>query len=98
MAANNRRRKDFHTLPIADRQLLESLGYKDKLAKADQAIAANAEFLNNIVANPEIFGHDLELEDEHHEEGDETGAASSRATESAEHGSSPVYERRRPCY
>jgi carnosine N-methyltransferase len=38
---------------------LERLGYKQKLADVDDAILANAEFLNQIVANPEIFGHDL---------------------------------------
>ncbi|OBZ76846.1 hypothetical protein A0H81_03380 [Grifola frondosa] len=63
--ANNRRRKDFHTLPLADRALLEGLGYKDKLAAADRAIVANAQFLDQIIANPEIFGHDLELDGAH---------------------------------
>ncbi|KAL4248632.1 Carnosine N-methyltransferase [Abortiporus biennis] len=69
--ANNRRRKDFYTLPKADQELLASLGYKDKLIEADKAIVANAEFLNQIVANPEIFGHDVDLGDEDEQEDNE---------------------------
>ncbi|KAF9817374.1 hypothetical protein IEO21_03515 [Rhodonia placenta] len=64
LAANNRRRKDLFTLPRADQELLDSLGYKEKLAQADRAILTNAAFLNTIVANPEIFGHDLDVEEE----------------------------------
>ncbi|KAL1745155.1 N2227-like protein-domain-containing protein [Schizophyllum fasciatum] len=56
LAANNRRRKDLFTLPQADQDLLTRLGYKEKLEKADAAILENAEFLKQIVANPEIFG------------------------------------------
>ncbi|KAJ7454340.1 N2227-domain-containing protein [Mycena galericulata] len=59
LSANNRRRKDFFTLPKADQELLAGLGYKDKLDKVDAAIVANAEFLAQVVAEPEIFGHDL---------------------------------------
>ncbi|KAI0698982.1 N2227-domain-containing protein [Cerioporus squamosus] len=62
--ANNRRRKDFHTLPLADRELLQSLGYKERINAVDKAIMANAEFLNLVIANPEIFGHDLGEDDE----------------------------------
>ncbi|KAI0772899.1 N2227-domain-containing protein [Trametes elegans] len=58
--ANNRRRKDIYTIPIEDRELLESIGYKERISAADDAILANAEFLNQVIANPEIFGHDLE--------------------------------------
>ena len=46
-------------MPLVDQELLEDLGYKKKLHDVDQAILANAKFLNQIVANPEIFGHDL---------------------------------------
>ncbi|CCM01993.1 uncharacterized protein FIBRA_04067 [Fibroporia radiculosa] len=60
LSANNRRRKDFFSLPRADQELLENLGYKEKLAAVDHAILANAEFLSLIVADPEIFGHDVE--------------------------------------
>jgi carnosine N-methyltransferase len=49
----------LYTLPHADLKLLECVGYKQKLADVDDAILANAEFLNQIVANPEIFGHDV---------------------------------------
>ena len=57
---NNRRRKDIYTLPLADRALLDSIGYRRKLQEIDNAILANANFLNKIVANPEIFGHDVD--------------------------------------
>ncbi|KAH9955366.1 N2227-domain-containing protein [Russula dissimulans] len=55
LAANNRRRKDIFTLSREDQALIEQLGYKQKLAEVDDAILANAAFLNRIVANPEIF-------------------------------------------
>jgi carnosine N-methyltransferase len=55
LAVNNRRRKDVFTLPLEDQALLDQLGYKRKLAEIDDAILANAAFLNQIVANPEIF-------------------------------------------
>ncbi|KAG2340538.1 N2227-domain-containing protein [Suillus weaverae] len=60
LAANNRRRKDIFTLPQNDKELLDGLGYRQKLQEVDRAILANAEFLKLIVANPEIFGHDLD--------------------------------------
>lgn len=85
VAANNRRRKDFHTLPIEDRELLESLGYKEKIRKTDEAIAKNAEFLKSIVADPEIFGHDLVADDDH-DIGGETPASPSGAGVDAQHG------------
>ncbi|ETW77529.1 hypothetical protein HETIRDRAFT_243953, partial [Heterobasidion irregulare TC 32-1] len=62
LAGNNRRRKDLYTLSREDQKLLETLGYKKKLEEVDQAILVNAEFLNKIVANPEIFGHGMEDE------------------------------------
>ncbi|KAG1896609.1 N2227-domain-containing protein [Suillus fuscotomentosus] len=60
LAANNRRRKDIYTLSQGDKDLLDVLGYRQKLQEVDRAILANAEFLKLIVANPEIFGHDLD--------------------------------------
>ncbi|KZT00712.1 N2227-domain-containing protein [Laetiporus sulphureus 93-53] len=69
--ANNRRRKDYYTLPRADQELLDGLGYKAKLAEADRAVLANAEFLNQIVANPDIFGHELDEEERPLEENNE---------------------------
>ncbi|KAG5651466.1 hypothetical protein H0H81_008551 [Sphagnurus paluster] len=55
-------RKDIYRLPAADQAILDKLGYKQKLDDVDTAIRANAEFLSQIVANPEIFGHELEAE------------------------------------
>ncbi|KAK7052931.1 hypothetical protein VNI00_004251 [Paramarasmius palmivorus] len=68
LSANNRRRKDFYTLPRVDQELLASLGYKEKIDAVDKAIIANAQFLNQIVADPEIFGHDVD-----EQEGEEDG-------------------------
>jgi carnosine N-methyltransferase len=58
------------------------LGYKKKLEQVDEAILVNAKFLDQIVANPEIFGHDLTFPDEdgdteqesdgHHHDGEGT--------------------------
>lgn len=59
LTANNRRRKDLYTLSHADKALLDSIGYRSKLQEIDTAILANADFLHKIVANPEIFGHDV---------------------------------------
>ncbi|KAG6830182.1 hypothetical protein H0H87_008958 [Tephrocybe sp. NHM501043] len=64
LAANNRRRKDIYRLPTADQQVLEVLGYKEKLDQVDDAIRKNAEFLSLIVASPEIFGRGLEAEED----------------------------------
>ncbi|KAL1757419.1 N2227-like protein-domain-containing protein [Schizophyllum commune] len=76
--ANNRRRKDLFTLPKADQDLLSSLGYKEKLERADAAILENAEFLKQIVANPEIFGIGLDSElDESEEHGEQEPSGSS---------------------
>ncbi|KAJ7075566.1 N2227-domain-containing protein [Mycena belliarum] len=60
LSANNRRRKDLYTLPQADQELLAALGYREKLDQVDQAIIANADFLFEVVADPEIFGHALD--------------------------------------
>ncbi|KAJ7852827.1 N2227-like protein-domain-containing protein [Mycena olivaceomarginata] len=64
LSANNRRRKDFFTLPKPDQELLAALGYKAKLDQVDVAILANADFLSDVVSDPEIFGHDLGSVDE----------------------------------
>ena len=65
MNANNRRRKDFHTLPLADKELLQSLGYTDRISAVDHAIFVNAEFLNHVIASPEIFsGQDGDEEED----------------------------------
>ncbi|KAJ7651014.1 N2227-domain-containing protein [Roridomyces roridus] len=59
-SANNRRRKDFLSLPKADKELIASLGYHKKLDQVDDAIVANSDFLSWVVADPQIFGHDLD--------------------------------------
>ncbi|KAJ6621039.1 N2227-domain-containing protein [Mycena sp. CBHHK59/15] len=59
LSANNRRRKDLFALPKADQELLTTLGYKQQLDRVDNAIITNADFLSEVVSNPEIFGHNL---------------------------------------
>ncbi|KAJ3871912.1 N2227-domain-containing protein [Lentinula edodes] len=83
LAANNRRRKDLFTLPKADRELLEQLGYKEKLDQVDKAILANEQFLNKIVVDPEIFGEDGN--EDALEEGDEEGEATDPSTSAKSH-------------
>ncbi|KAG6331016.1 hypothetical protein ID866_8071 [Astraeus odoratus] len=89
LSANNRRRKDLHRLPIADRALLDGLGYKQKLQEVDRAILANAEFLHKIVANPEIFGHDIEDDRQEEEGGSVDAGADAGAEVSANGGAGP---------
>ncbi|KAH9077810.1 N2227-domain-containing protein [Lactarius deliciosus] len=71
LAGNNRRRKDVFTLPREDQALLEQLGYKRKLADVDDAILANAAFLNQIVANPAIFENGIPGDDDDQENDNE---------------------------
>ncbi|KAI9438377.1 N2227-domain-containing protein [Lactarius indigo] len=72
LAGNNRRRKDVFTLPREDQALLEQLGYKRKLADVDDAILANAAFLNQIVANPAIFENGIPGDDEEENDNEKT--------------------------
>ncbi|KNZ74312.1 hypothetical protein J132_07364, partial [Termitomyces sp. J132] len=53
---------DVYCLPSEDQQVLEAIGYKKTLDQVDDAIQANAEFLALIVANPDIFGHEVEAD------------------------------------
>ena len=73
LAANNRRRRDIFSISRDDQALLDALGYKKKLDEVDEAILANADFLGQIVENPEIFGHDIDDEE------DENAPASGQA-------------------
>lgn len=36
------------------------MGYKSKLDEVDKAIKANADFLDLIVSDPAIFGHNID--------------------------------------
>jgi len=49
LSANQRRRKDFHGLPIDHQRLLSDLGWKEKLSHVDSAIERNADFLEGLV-------------------------------------------------
>lgn len=61
ISANTRRRRDFFKIPVEDRTLLESVGWKSHLDKVDDLIAENAKVLNQLVANPTIFMDENEL-------------------------------------
>ena len=54
----------MYALSKADQEVLSGLGYKEKLEAIDKAILVNASFLAQIVAEPEIFGHDLDENEE----------------------------------
>ncbi|KAI0265419.1 N2227-domain-containing protein [Gloeopeniophorella convolvens] len=86
LAGNNRRRKDLFTLSREDQVLLDKLSYKKKLAEVDDAILANAAFLNQIVVNPEIFGRDPEDED------NDVGGKPEEASSGAENTDAHSYE------
>ncbi|KAJ1301282.1 hypothetical protein OPQ81_003687 [Rhizoctonia solani] len=61
LSANQRRRQDYLKLPETERTLLDSVGWKQKVAHIDAAIERNAEFLLKIINDPMIFqGMDLE--------------------------------------
>lgn len=50
------------------------MGYKSKLDEVDKAIKANADFLDLIVSDPAIFGHNVDSassEEEHPSDGAE---------------------------
>jgi hypothetical protein len=72
LAANQRRRRDFYALPRADREVLGALGYAEKLNAVDDAIAANARFLLEVVSDPEIFANQA-AEEASAEEEERTG-------------------------
>jgi carnosine N-methyltransferase len=54
----------LYSLSKADQDVLSGLGYREKLEAIDKAILVNASFLAQIVADPEIFGHDLDENEE----------------------------------
>ncbi|KAG9043300.1 hypothetical protein FS837_009763 [Tulasnella sp. UAMH 9824] len=68
LSANNRRRKDFHRLTRKNQELLEQVGWKQRLEDVDEKIAANQAFLDMIVDHPDIFSHEDADDDEHDHE------------------------------
>jgi len=57
----------LYTIPRADQELLDGLGYKQRLDAVDRAILMNAEFLSQIIEDTEIFDElvDQRVCDEH---------------------------------
>ena len=54
----------MYSLSKADQDVLNNLGYKEKLEAIDKAILVNASFLAQIVEDPEIFGHGLDSDED----------------------------------
>ena len=79
LAANNRRRKDVYLLPKGDQDVLDKLGYKEKLDAVDKAILVNAQFLSEIVSDTKIFGLESQEEDEDSGVGAEHGQTHSHS-------------------
>lgn len=52
----------MYLLPKGDQDVLDKLGYKQKLDAVDKAILVNAQFLSEIVSDTKIFG--LESQEE----------------------------------
>ena len=87
------------TLPREDQALLEQLGYKRKLADVDDAILANAAFLDQIIANPAIFENGIPGDEEDngetvdgppHDEKGRFGESVSQTTADPGDGASPT--------
>ncbi|KAB5592962.1 hypothetical protein CTheo_3597 [Ceratobasidium theobromae] len=55
LSANQRRRQDYLKLPESERELLDLVGWKQKITHIDAAIERNAEFLLKIIDDPIIF-------------------------------------------
>ncbi|CAE6410787.1 unnamed protein product, partial [Rhizoctonia solani] len=88
LSANQRRRQDYLKLPESERALLDSVGWKQKVAHIDAAIERNAEFLLKIIDDPMIFqGMDLEGAHGHddHDHGHDHGGHSHGPGHSHDH-------------
>jgi len=67
LSSNNKRRKDVYRLSRAESELIHDLRLREKFESVDRAILENAHFLLKIVENPEIFGYDIDIDNEEHE-------------------------------
>ncbi|KZO94744.1 N2227-domain-containing protein [Calocera viscosa TUFC12733] len=71
LSANTRRRKDFYSLPIPHQKLLKEVGWYQKLGDVDDAILTNADFLEEIVDDTEIFSGPVDEQVEGHQDMDD---------------------------
>ncbi|EJU01374.1 N2227-domain-containing protein [Dacryopinax primogenitus] len=85
LSANIRRRKDFYSLPLPHQKLLREVGWYQKLGDVDDAILVNADFLEQIVDDTEIFAGSVDDLEEASTGGEQEEASSSDAHPHAEH-------------
>ncbi|CAD6575410.1 MAG: hypothetical protein TREMPRED_001369 [Tremellales sp. Tagirdzhanova-0007] len=67
LSANHARRMAFLSLPKEQKQLYADIGYREKLEAVDEGIRRNAEFIDEMIADP-VFANLLEEGDQqsHH--------------------------------
>ncbi|XAO22211.1 hypothetical protein I312_100978 [Cryptococcus bacillisporus CA1280] len=52
LSANHARRMAFMTLPKAEKEVYELIGYREKLEAVDEGIRRNSDFIDEMIANP----------------------------------------------
>ncbi|WVQ87773.1 hypothetical protein IAS59_001502 [Cryptococcus gattii] len=52
LSANHARRMVFMTLPKAEKEVYELIGYREKLEAVDEGIRRNSDFIDEMIANP----------------------------------------------
>ncbi|ORY35874.1 N2227-like protein-domain-containing protein [Naematelia encephala] len=73
LSANHARRMAFLQLPKEAKQMYEAIGYREKLEAVDEGIRRNAEFIDELIADPvfadmlsEPIASDAHSHDHHH--------------------------------
>ncbi|WWD20540.1 hypothetical protein CI109_105016 [Kwoniella shandongensis] len=88
LSANHARRMAFLSLPKESKEMFNLIGYRDKLDAVDEGIRRNAEFIEELIAQP-VFADMLEpdqSEPEHsHNSGNGNGNDSSKSPHSHTH-------------
>ncbi|KAK4684760.1 carnosine N-methyltransferase, partial [Tremellales sp. Uapishka_1] len=62
LSANHARRMAFLSLPKESREMFEGIGYREKLDSVDEGIRRNAEFIDEMIADP-VFAEMLAEDD-----------------------------------
>ncbi|UOH79699.1 hypothetical protein LQV05_000709 [Cryptococcus neoformans] len=63
LSANHARRMAFITLPKAEKEVFELIGYREKLEAVDEGIRRNSDFIDEMIANP-VFSDMLSSSDD----------------------------------
>ncbi|OWT37934.1 hypothetical protein C362_04959 [Cryptococcus neoformans Bt1] len=63
LSANHARRMAFITLPKAEKEVYELIGYREKLEAVDEGIRRNSDFIDEMIANP-VFSDMLSSSDD----------------------------------